>query len=94
MSSEDVRARVIVSGLVQGVFYRASARDEARRLGLKGWVMNRRDGKVEAVAEGPRRKLETFIEWCRQGPVYARVADVSTEWSEATGEFRDFGVKY
>ena len=71
---------------MQGVFYRASARSRAMELGLSGWVRNRPDGAVEAVAEGPREALEAFVAWCGQGPPAASVANVSTTWSHATGE--------
>ena len=62
-----------ISGRVQGVYYRASMLQEAQRLGLTGWVMNRPDGSVEAVAEGWQAKIEELIAWCRQGPQGARV---------------------
>ena len=70
----------MISGFVQGVFYRASARDAGHHFGLTGWVKNRYDGKVEAVAEGPRDRVQAFIEWCREGPPSARVTDVTVEW--------------
>lgn len=91
---EEVRAHLIISGLVQGVFYRASARSVAGKLGLKGWVRNRYDGTVEAVAEGTRDNVQKFIDWCHQGPPGARVTHVQVEWSDATGEFKDFSVRY
>jgi acylphosphatase len=91
---EAVRAHLIISGLVQGVFYRASARSVANKLGLKGWVKNRYDGKVEAVVEGKRDDVQKFINWCHQGPPGARVTSVEVEWSEAMGEFKDFSIRY
>jgi len=94
MTGGGVRASVVISGMVQGVFFRASARDEARRLGLTGWVRNRHDGKVEAVAEGARDRVEAFVSWCRKGPPSARVRDVTVEWSEPSGEFKEFRVSY
>ena len=68
----DVRARAVVHGRVQGVFYRDSCRTEARRLGVRGWVRNRDDGTVEVVAEGPRDRVDQFLSWCRQGPPRGR----------------------
>jgi len=91
---ERARAHLIISGLVQGVWYRASARDEARKLGLAGWVKNSYDGNVEALAEGPKDLIEKFVAWCRKGPPYARVEDVKVDWQSPTGEFRDFRVVY
>ncbi len=90
--SDHVRANLLVSGRVQGVFFRASAQDEARRLGLTGEVRNLPDGSVEATAEGPRASIEEFIVWCRRGPPSAEVENVSVRWSAARGEFRTFTV--
>ncbi|MBW4654192.1 MAG: acylphosphatase [Kaiparowitsia implicata GSE-PSE-MK54-09C] len=72
-----VRAHVFVSGKVQGVGYRASAWDAAALLKLNGWVRNLRDGRVEAVFEGPRDRVEEVIRWCHQGPPAAIVEHVS-----------------
>lgn len=71
--SEAIALRVAVFGRVQGVSYRASAQTEALRLGLRGWVRNRRDGSVEALVVGPRSRVEAFVEWARDGPPGARV---------------------
>lgn len=68
--------RYIVHGRVQGVFYRASTREQALRLGLKGWVRNLEDGCVEALACGPETQLEVFCDWLWQGPAQADVTDV------------------
>lgn len=86
------RAGLLIKGLVQGVFYRASARDEAVRLGLTGEVRNLPGGDVEAVVEGPREQIEAFIAWCRRGPEAARVDEVQVRWEAARGEFRGFRV--
>ena len=82
---ESVAAHLLVSGRVQGVFYRASARSAAGKLGLRGWVRNLDDGRVEAWAEGPRADVESFIAWCRKGPPAARVGSVEVEWGAAQG---------
>jgi len=92
-SSAAVRARLKISGRVQGVYYRASAVQQAQFLGLTGWVMNCADGSVEAVAEGPRSKIEELIAWCRQGPAGARVASVEVQWEAAQNAFHGFSVK-
>jgi acylphosphatase len=81
-----VRAEVRITGFVQGVFFRAEARDRARSLGLAGWVRNRPDGSVEAVFEGDAEKVESMVEWSRRGPRGAQVEGVDVEWSEPQGE--------
>lgn len=73
--------------------FRASAADEARALGLTGWVRNLDDGRVESVAEGPQDKLDAYVAWCRRGPRAAKVAEVGVEWETSSGEFRSFGVR-
>ncbi|MBI4618304.1 MAG: acylphosphatase [Planctomycetes bacterium] len=88
------RAHIVVSGRVQGVFYRYSAVEEATRLGLSGWVKNLRDGRVEAVAEGERDAVERFVEWCRRGPPSAHVEKLDVDWEAPTGEFRGFETRY
>jgi acylphosphatase len=80
------RAHVFVSGDVQGVGYRYSAVHRAEALGLGGWVRNLPDGRVEAIFEGPREKVEEAIAWCRQGPPSARVSGVEVRWEEPRGE--------
>lgn len=86
------QVHVIIHGMVQGVFFRANTRAMGERLGLAGCAVNRPDGTVEAVAEGPREKLEQFVAWCRRGPDMARVARVEVTWGEATGRFRGFHI--
>ena len=82
----EARARAVVRGRVQGVFFRAETRDRARSLGLSGWVRNAPDGSVEAVFEGDRERIESMLAWCRRGPSLARVDDVQAEWEEPRGE--------
>ncbi len=89
-----VRVRLTVSGRVQGVYYRSYAEDEARRLGVTGYVLNRRDGRVEMVIEGDERDAQAMIAWSRQGSPLSRVEDVEVAWEAYTGEFSDFGVSY
>ena len=71
-----VQRRVCISGRVQGVFFRQSTRELARRLGLRGWVRNRRDGRVEATFSGPPEAVDRIVEWCHQGPPGAGVTAV------------------
>jgi acylphosphatase len=88
-----IRARILISGRVQGVGFRANTRRKAYQLGIKGWVRNLRDGRVEAVAEGKKETIDELIRWCNHGPSMARVTEVKVEKTEATGEFRDFTAK-
>ena len=90
MSSK--RLQIIVRGRVQGVFFRASTQREARRLGLTGWVMNRRDGSVEVVAEGDEGLLRELLAYCQRGPSAARVEKVDVRWRKYAGEFADFRI--
>lgn len=84
--------RFLVSGRVQGVFYRAATQDNARRLGLTGWVRNLPDGRVELVACGEEQKLRELEGWLWQGPRQARVAQVTAQEAEPQS-FSDFGVR-
>jgi len=93
MSDEPVRAHVLVSGRVQGVYFRATAADEGGRLGLTGWVRNLPDGRVEAVVEGPRERVQRFVTWCGAGPPSAKVTDVTTRWHEPSDEFTGFSIR-
>ena len=86
------RADLYITGRVQGVFYRASAQQEAMRLGLTGEIRNLPDGNVEAVVEGLKDRIEEFVEWCKEGPPAAEVENVRVRWSAARGEFRTFMV--
>ena len=80
------RARVVVRGRVQGVYFRGETYGRAGSLGVSGWVRNERDGSVRAVFEGPRARVESMIGWCRRGPRGARVESVETTWEEPEGE--------
>ena len=71
--------RFVVIGKVQGVFFRASTRDEAKKLGLSGWVRNLKTGEVELVACGDISKIEKLKEWLCQGPKFAKVTEVKSE---------------
>ncbi len=86
------RLRALIRGNVQGVSFRWFVGEEAMRLGLRGWVRNRRDGRVEVLAEGERDALTALLEELRRGPRYARVEGVDIDWTEASGEFADFRI--
>ncbi len=73
------RVHLLISGRVQGVFYRESTRKEAVELGVRGWVRNLSDGRVEALAEGPPEAVDAFVAWCHEGPAAARVDNVDAK---------------
>ncbi|KPJ57230.1 acylphosphatase [Parcubacteria bacterium DG_74_2] len=91
--NEKVRVHVLISGLVQGVFFRSHTRIKAKEFGVFGWVRNLADGKVEAVFEGEKESIEKIIEWTKKGPDYARVENVEIKWENYNGEFEDFEVR-
>ena len=93
-STAQARVHLRVHGRVQGVFFRASTQREAQRLSLSGWVRNCADGGVEVIAEGPRRACEELVEYCRHGPMGARVDALDVERIPATGEQSDFRILY
>jgi acylphosphatase len=88
-----VRAHLTVSGTVQGVCFRAFTREEARALGLSGWVRNLPDGRVEIEAEGPMDRVQALIAWCRQGPPSASVDDVDVSFGDPKGEAGGFAIR-
>jgi acylphosphatase len=85
MAEDTVRRHVTVSGEVQGVFFRESARRKATEAGVAGWITNRSDGRVEAVFEGPAEAVDDLVEFCRQGPTAATVEDVDVQSEEPEG---------
>ena len=91
---DTARMLVKIHGDVHGVGFRAFARAQAQRLGIQGYVRNAWDGTVEVTAEGDRHTLEAFLDMLRKGPRAARVSQVDADWSEASGEFRGFGVRF
>ena len=91
---KKVRAHAVISGRVQGVFFRLETKRAADGYGVFGWVRNNRDGTVEAVFEGDREKVLSVLEWCKQGPPIAGVQNVDIRWKEYTGEFNSFGIRY
>ena len=88
----EARARILITGVVQGVFFRREVTDIARRLGILGWVRNLPDGRVEALAEGDKARLDELIRFCHVGPRGAVVRKVEVEWSDYSGEFRGFRI--
>ena len=90
--SDNVRAHVIISGRVQGVFFRMETKRTADAAGVSGWVRNLADGTVEAVFEGARGDVDTVLEWCHQGPSAALVKSVALDWQFFSAEFDRFTV--
>lgn len=86
--------QAIVHGYVQGVFFRAFVAERASELGLTGYVRNLPQGTVEVLAEGERKQLEELIGYFRVGPPGARVEKVITSWSEYTGNYSRFNIRY
>lgn len=87
------RIKIIVAGKVQGVFFRASAKKQADLLGVRGFARNLPDGRVEIVAEGEQQALLQFLDWCRRGPMMARVNDVSVGETQNGGQFSGFDIR-
>ncbi|MCL4367604.1 MAG: acylphosphatase [Actinobacteria bacterium] len=88
-----VRYRVLISGRVQGVNFRAALRSQALSRYVNGWVRNTSDGRVEAVIEGEKEDAEQVVAWARRGPPIAHVTDVQVTPEPYTGEFTEFLVR-
>jgi len=91
---EQTRVHAIVHGRVQGVSFRFFTQRTAEELRLTGWVRNRRDGTVEAVAEGPLAQIGRFVSFLHRGSPSAQVAHVDVRYSQPTGEFSGFFIRY
>jgi len=85
---------VIISGRVQGVWFRASTKQKAEQLGLKGWVRNAPDGKVEAIFEGDENQINEMIKWCHRGPPLSKVTNVEVKKQNLTNGFEGFSIRY
>lgn len=94
MTVPNTAAEIVVEGHVQGVGYRDYARRRASLLGLAGWVMNQRDGRVRVRAEGPRTAIEELVHALEKGPPLSHVERVTVRWTAPTGRFVSFGVRY
>ena len=91
---EKSRAEVFVSGMVQGVSLRANTARKASQLGLTGWVKNLRDGRVGAVFEGEKERIEEMLTWLKNGPYFAEIKNMEISWQEFQGEFSNFEIRY
>lgn len=85
---------VLISGRVQGVWFRASTKQKAEQLGLKGWVRNTNNGCVEAVFQGNENQVSEMINWCRYGPPLAKVDKVNVIKKKSEDLFKDFIIKH
>ena len=92
--SDLVRARFLVTGRVQGVSFRQYTVDEARGLGVRGWVRNTSDGKVEAEVEGERAAVEALLRALRRGPPAADVEEVEVAWAPHAGDLGSFSIRW
>jgi acylphosphatase len=90
---KKIRVHVNIYGKVQGVYYRQTAFQKAVELGLKGWVRNLENGNVEAVFEGDEPIVEKMLEWCKEGPVMARVTGMDITRQPCLDSFEDFRIK-
>jgi len=89
-----LNVHVIISGRVQGVWFRANTKQRAEQLGLTGWVRNTTNGYVEAVFEGEENLINKMIEWCHHGSPLSKVKKVEVKNQEPTNEFSDFSIRY
>lgn len=91
--SDIKRVKLLIEGRVQGVSMRYYTQQKATELGLKGFVRNLSDGRVEAVFEGPEDKIEKMMTWCETGSPHARVDSIAMRWEKPEGRFSDFNVR-
>jgi acylphosphatase len=91
---QTARAHLIISGKVQGVFFRMETKRAADSHKVVGWVRNKADGTVEAVLEGDKSAVKQMIQWCHSGPPSAKVTDVSTTWQPYRGSYDIFDIRY
>lgn len=91
---DKVRFHIFISGRVQGVFFRENLKKRAQKSRVTGWVRNLPDGRVEAVFEGDKEKVEKLIDWAKKGPIFAKVENVEIISEDYQGEFSDFEIRY
>ena len=94
MNDMELRAHIIVTGVVQGVGFRFFAMRKARKMQLTGWVRNLHTGQVEIEVEGPRSLIESFIKDLRVGNTWANVTDMDVQWDSFTGQYTGFDITY
>ena len=92
--TDNIQIKLVITGRVQGVFFRAETKKTADRLGINGYVKNLSDGSVEAVIKGDPASVSQMIEWCRTGPAISKVQSVKTEEISSVSNFNTFDVRY
>jgi acylphosphatase len=90
--TEYSRVHIFISGKVQGVYYRQNTAQKAQELGIRGWVRNLSDGRVESVMEGDQVNIDKILDWCKQGPADANVSGVQVVNEEYKDEFITFDI--
>ncbi len=85
---------LLISGRVQGVFYRYTAKKMAEHLGVRGWIKNLPDGRVEAVVAGPPSAVDAFVAWCKEGPPGAQVTEVKVSDGPPLRDVKGFAITY
>jgi len=89
-----MRLRIKIYGIVQGVFFRTNAMEKSTKLGLKGWVMNNKDGSVEILADGKEEKIKELVEWCKIGPGLARIDRIEITEEKPKEKLHNFKIRY
>ena len=88
-----LRAKLVITGLVQGVGFRSYTRNNAKSIGLKGYVRNRKDGKLEVVIEGYEKQIDDLLDLMHKGPFHSQVENIEVIWEDPTNSFKDFTVE-
>ena len=91
--TDEARVHIFVSGRVQGIFFRENTKKKAQKLRITGWVRNLSDGRVEAVFEGEKDKIEDLVNWAKKGPMFAKVDGVEVILEEYKEEFNNFEIR-
>ena len=89
---KQVRAKVVISGKVQGVYFRAETQRAAKQRNVQGWVRNRSNGSVEALLEGDEPSVKAMLEWCWEGSPFSRVQHVDVQWETHIGDLDRFDI--
>lgn len=92
--TRKARLQAIISGQVQGVFFRANTQKQAQKLDLTGWVKNLPNRKVEAVFEGEKSALKKILQYLKTGPRLAQPTNLKTSWQKYQDEFKEFEIRY